>query len=127
MHSWLNAAAAAAYGASWLARGRGDHARGRDLALLGAVVVSAGGYLGGHLAYSEGVGVNRNADSSPTPKAWTDACAADEVPEGGLLRVDVGGKALVLSRRSGVAARPGGHLQPLRGAPGRGRGRHRGR
>ncbi len=102
VHAAANTVTAALYAASWLARRRGDQARGRDLALVGVAGLAVGGYLGGHLAYSEGVGVNRNADSAPSPKAWTDAGAAGDVSEGSLHRVDVDGKALVLARRKGV-------------------------
>jgi nitrite reductase/ring-hydroxylating ferredoxin subunit/uncharacterized membrane protein len=102
VHAAANVVTTAVYAASYLARRRGDQARGRDLALLGTVGLAVGGYLGGHLAYSEAVGVNRNADSGPTPKDWTDACAADEVQEGALHRVEVDGKALVLTRRAGA-------------------------
>ncbi len=102
VHAAANTATAALYAASWLARRRGDQARGRNLALAGVAGLAVGGYLGGHLAYSEGVGVNRNADSSPSPRAWTDAVAAAEVREGALHRVEVDGKALVLARRSGT-------------------------
>lgn len=43
-------AAIGAYGASWVARRRGRHRAGTRLALVGAALSSAGGYLGGHLA-----------------------------------------------------------------------------
>ncbi len=104
VHSLANTVTAAVYAASWLARRRGDDRRGRDLALLGAVTLGVGGYLGGHLAYSEGVGVNRNADRPKEPTAWTDACAEDELGDAPL-RVDVDGQPVVLVRTpSGVSA-----------------------
>ncbi len=102
VHAAANIATTTLYAASYLARRRGDQARGRDLALLGAAGLAVGGYLGGHLAYSEGVGVNRNADSAPTPTEWTDACAAEDVRDGALQRVEVDGRALVLTRRGPV-------------------------
>ena len=101
VHGLSNGLTVAVYAASWLARRRGDHARGRDLALLGAGGLAVGGYLGGHLAYSNGVGVNRNADEQKKPRAWTDAAAAAEVPEGALVRVEVAGNAVLLTRRAG--------------------------
>jgi nitrite reductase/ring-hydroxylating ferredoxin subunit/uncharacterized membrane protein len=99
VHAAANAVTAAVYGASWWARVRGDHARGRTLALVGALGLSVGGYLGGHLAYSEGVGVNRNADRSPEPADWTDAAGVSDVVAGELYGVDVEGQPVVLSRR----------------------------
>lgn len=50
VHAVSSATAALTYAASWHARRVGEHERGRNLALAGAVIVAAGGYLGGHLA-----------------------------------------------------------------------------
>lgn len=101
VHAAANTATATLYGASWLARRRGDHARGRDLALLGAGGLMVGGYLGGHLSYSQGVGVNRNADEQNKPRDWTDAAADAEVVDGRPLRVQVKGQQVVLVREGG--------------------------
>ena len=101
VHAAANSLTAAVYAASWFARRRGDHGRGRALALLGAGGLAVGGYLGGHLAYSNGVGVNRNADEQKKPRDWTDAAAAADVREGALVRVEVAGNAVLLARRSG--------------------------
>ena len=101
VHAAANAITTAFYAASWLARQRGDQARGRRLALLGLVGLGVGGYLGGHLAYSQGVGVDRNADEPPAPRDWTDAAEAANVTEGALVRVDVGGQQVLFVRRGG--------------------------
>jgi nitrite reductase/ring-hydroxylating ferredoxin subunit/uncharacterized membrane protein len=101
VHAATNTAAAVLYGASWLARRRGDQDRGRLLALTGAGGLAVGGYLGGHLAYSQAVGVNRNADQQREPRDWTDAAAAAQVVEGGLHRVEVAGIPVVLTRLRG--------------------------
>jgi uncharacterized membrane protein len=45
------------YVASWLARGKGHHGRGALLALAGSGMLAFSGWLGGHLAYTRGVGV----------------------------------------------------------------------
>lgn len=101
VHAASNNVAALLYGASWLARHRGDQRRGRNLALAGAAGLAVGGYLGGHLAYSQGVGVNRNADEQKKPRDWTDAAATAEVAEGKLRRVEVAGQSVVLARKGG--------------------------
>jgi nitrite reductase/ring-hydroxylating ferredoxin subunit/uncharacterized membrane protein len=101
VHAAANALTAAVYAASWWARVRGDHALGRRLAMAGALGLSVGGYLGGHLAYSEGVAVNRNADRSPAPTEWTDAAAVADVVPGELHRVEVEGQPVVLARQGG--------------------------
>ena len=102
VHAAANVATTAVYAASWLARRRGDDARGRALALAGLGGLTVGGYLGGHLAYTEGVGVNRNADQAPAPRDWSDAGPAADLADGALHRVDVDGQALVLVRRAGA-------------------------
>ncbi|WP_181309929.1 DUF2231 domain-containing protein [Nocardioides campestrisoli] len=56
VHALSNGIAGSAYGASYLARRRGQHATGVKLALLGFSVAGLGGYLGGHLASARKVG-----------------------------------------------------------------------
>jgi nitrite reductase/ring-hydroxylating ferredoxin subunit/uncharacterized membrane protein len=66
---------------------------GRVTALYGATVLSAGGWLGGHLAYSMGVGIDTNAFETG-PSEWT---AVDVVNDGDnpVARVEVDGVRLV--------------------------------
>ena len=101
VHATANVATTVVYGLSWLARRQGDHARGRRLALLGAGGLAVGGYLGGHLSYSQAVGVNRNAGEATKPRTWTDAGAAADLPERQPKRVDVDGQQIVLVRQDG--------------------------
>jgi nitrite reductase/ring-hydroxylating ferredoxin subunit/uncharacterized membrane protein len=101
VHALANTGTAALFAASWLARRRGDHDRGRSLALAGAGGLAVGGYLGGHLSYSQGVGVNRNAEEQKKPREWTDAAAVSEVVEGRPHRVEVSGQPIVLVRSGG--------------------------
>ena len=108
VHAAANNLTLLAYGASWLARRRGDHARGRTLALVGTAGLTVGGYLGGHLAYAQAVGVNRNADEQKTPKDWTDAAAAADVQEGRPYAADVEGQSVVLVRSGGALSAIGG-------------------
>jgi uncharacterized membrane protein len=51
VHASCNAAATVIYGWSWWARARGHPARGVVLGLVGATVATAGGLLGGQLAF----------------------------------------------------------------------------
>jgi nitrite reductase/ring-hydroxylating ferredoxin subunit/uncharacterized membrane protein len=101
VHATANTVTAGLFAASWFARRRGDHARGRTLSVAGATGLAVGGYLGGHLSYSQGVGVNRNADEQKKPREWTDAAAVDDVAEGQLHRVEVAGQQIVLGRTRG--------------------------
>lgn len=101
VHAGANVAAVVLQAASWNARRTGDHTRGRLLSAAGMAMITAGGFLGGHLAYSQGVGVNRNADRSAQPEDWTDAIGTGEVAEGELRRVEVAGQPVLLSRQGG--------------------------
>jgi nitrite reductase/ring-hydroxylating ferredoxin subunit/uncharacterized membrane protein len=90
------------YGASWLARGRGKqgHRRGVVLALAGSGALAATGYLGGHLSYAYGVGVDTTAFQGG-PEEWTPVAPASEVVEGKLKQVRVNDVAVLLTRRGG--------------------------
>ena len=99
VHSAANNLTLVLYTASWLARRKGNQARGARLALAGAATMSVGGYLGGHLAYAEGVGVNRNADLPKEPTDWTDVdLDPTTVLEGDMKRVEVAGQQVLLAR-----------------------------
>ena len=58
VHAVSNFTAASLFAASWLARRRGDHGRGKALALAAGGILGGAGYLGGHLTLAEGVGVD---------------------------------------------------------------------
>jgi nitrite reductase/ring-hydroxylating ferredoxin subunit len=71
------------------------------LALAGAGLTGAAGWLGGHLAYALGVGVDTTAFQA-LPGEWTDTCAEADVPGTGGLRVDVAGVPVLLARAGGT-------------------------
>ncbi|MBV9660818.1 MAG: Rieske (2Fe-2S) protein [Acidimicrobiales bacterium] len=71
VHMAANVAATGLMSAGWLARRVGRRRAGSMLGAAGLVVAAGGGWLGGHLAYGLGVGVDTNAfDGGPTE--WTD-------------------------------------------------------
>jgi nitrite reductase/ring-hydroxylating ferredoxin subunit/uncharacterized membrane protein len=80
VHASTNALALTLYGSSLAARRRGDRAKGKVLALAGAGVLAAGGYLGGHMSFTKGVGPNQTA-YDPGPDDWTKAIEADELEQ----------------------------------------------
>lgn len=61
VHAVANAVALACFGSSYIARKRGSRGAGKFLGLLGGAAMSAGGFLGGHLTFTQGANVNRNA------------------------------------------------------------------
>jgi uncharacterized membrane protein len=71
VHAGFNAAATAAYAMSWWSR-RGDRrATGILLGMVGATLATAGGYLGGHLAF-ESTQQPPTADSGQPKDIWPD-------------------------------------------------------
>jgi nitrite reductase/ring-hydroxylating ferredoxin subunit/uncharacterized membrane protein len=95
VHAAANVTALGFFTASYLARRRGDGGRGLALTGLGALV--AGGHLGGHLAYVEGVGVNQTAFEE-APEDWTPTVTEEELSEGRLLCARAGDVNLLIVR-----------------------------
>lgn len=102
LHAVSNVAATALYAASWWVRGRDRQVAGRNLAFAGAAVLTAAGYLGGHLSYNQGIGVDHSGRRPDGPTDWTDVAGADELAEGGLRRVEVAGSPVLLARVDGA-------------------------
>lgn len=98
-HWALNYTAISFYAGSWLARRRGRHGTGTALAVVGMSVLGAGGWLGGHLAYALGVGVDTTAFQQ-LPDEWHHVASSDDVPMDRPVKVFVNGVALVLVRQS---------------------------
>lgn len=71
VHAIANVAATALYGLSFVARRRGRRASGVALGLAGAAAATVGGYLGGHLTFRRGAGVN-HAAAAATSQDWTE-------------------------------------------------------
>lgn len=103
VHAAANNLGLALYVASLIARRRGWRARGTLLGLLGATAMTAGGYLGGHLAYRLGAGVNRNAFEAP-PDDWTPVAELTALPPAEPVAV-AGGSIEVLLVRDGERVR----------------------
>jgi nitrite reductase/ring-hydroxylating ferredoxin subunit/uncharacterized membrane protein len=93
-------AAATLFGASLAARAGGARGRGKLLALVGLGAVTAGGYLGGHLTYAEGVGVDTTTFED-LPEDWTQALADAALGEGEMKEVEVAGNEILIARRGG--------------------------
>jgi nitrite reductase/ring-hydroxylating ferredoxin subunit/uncharacterized membrane protein len=98
VHALLNDAALTSYWLSWRARRRGNHTKGVALSLVGVGFLGAGGWLGGHLAYAQGVGVDTTAFQQ-VPQDWTDAGAESDVPAAGICQLTAYGIPLLITRR----------------------------
>jgi nitrite reductase/ring-hydroxylating ferredoxin subunit/uncharacterized membrane protein len=88
VHAMSNTTALTLYGASLMARRRGCRTRGKVLAAAGAAVLTVGGYLGGHMSYTRGVGPNRTA-FDPGPSDWSTAIDSSDLAAGVPRRVVV--------------------------------------
>src|SRR3954452_20528694 len=100
VHAALNATAAGLFSASLGARAGGARGKGKLLALAGLGAIGAGGYLGGHLTYAEGVGVDTTTFED-YPEDWTQALADAALGEGEMKSVEVGGAEILIARRGG--------------------------
>ncbi len=97
VHASANLAGIGAYLASYLRRRRGSS--GALTGLVGAGLLGFGGWLGGHLVYAQGVGVDTTAFETG-PQQWTDVAAVAGI-DPGLHRIEVDGLPLLLSRVAG--------------------------
>lgn len=102
-HGGINTVALMFYLASWRARGRGRTRKGAVLAICGLSLTSASGWLGGHLAYALGVGVDTTSFQH-FPSEWVDVGDAADIVEGRAVRTDAGGTPLLLTRVRGQLA-----------------------
>jgi nitrite reductase/ring-hydroxylating ferredoxin subunit/uncharacterized membrane protein len=97
-HAAANAVASSLFAASYAARRRGGD--GRLLALAGGAALTASGYLGGHLSFAEGVGVDHTVFEDG-PDDWTDVLGDSELSEGQMRCVEADGTAVMVARSGG--------------------------
>lgn len=108
VHEASTAVATVLYAASWLARNRGNHGSGKLLGFAGLAVAGIGGFLGGHLSYRQGAGVNRNEDlSEEVPSGWHSLGPVEGFPDGRPRPAQLGGVPLMVLRREGTDGEDG--------------------
>jgi nitrite reductase/ring-hydroxylating ferredoxin subunit/uncharacterized membrane protein len=100
VHGLANVVGVSLQSASWVARRRGNRTLGTGLSLAALSITGAAGWLGGHLAYAMGVGVDTTAFQK-YPSDWLDVLAEDDVPTTGSTVADAGGVPLLLARLDG--------------------------
>jgi nitrite reductase/ring-hydroxylating ferredoxin subunit/uncharacterized membrane protein len=105
-HLALNVAGLGVIAGSWFARrgnpgtGRFD-SRGPWLTLTGFGILGVSAWLGGHLSYALGVGVDTTAFQSP-PTQWSDAVAEADLLEGTPVVASVDGVPVLVVRSEGA-------------------------
>ena len=100
IHGLINIVASAAYVVSFLLRLGGSDDIGIWFSLGGVLVLTVGGYIGGHIVFKYGYTVNRNAFAKgQRAKEWTPVIAAADVAENTPTKVMLGSTALVVVRR----------------------------
>ncbi|WP_173745286.1 Rieske 2Fe-2S domain-containing protein [Actinoplanes sp. TFC3] len=83
VHAASNAVATTLYVGSLAARFSGRRGLGKMLAYAGLSVAGAGAYLGGHLSYKQGAGVNQAAaELLRLPENWAEVGEIASLPEG---------------------------------------------
>jgi nitrite reductase/ring-hydroxylating ferredoxin subunit/uncharacterized membrane protein len=98
VHAVANWGAIAGYTASWLLRRAGRHRSGAAVSTASIGLLGLGGWLGAHLVYAMGVGVDTTAFQK-LPSRWTDAgLEFDELTSGSAVAVEVGGVSVLISR-----------------------------
>jgi nitrite reductase/ring-hydroxylating ferredoxin subunit/uncharacterized membrane protein len=90
VHALSNLTGAALQSWSWLARRRGRRLTGMALSTAGLGITLGAAYLGGHLSFVRGVGVNHTAFDA-TVTDWTDVVALSELSPDKPVRVSAGG------------------------------------
>src|SRR3954453_15440759 len=100
VHGATNVVATGLFAPSWLARKAGRRSFGRLSALAGYGTVSVGGFLGGHLSFRRGVGVDHTAFLE-VPEDWTAVVDEANVKELEPLLVKSGAVEIVLVRERG--------------------------
>ncbi len=107
VHAGVNAVAIGLFGVSWWQR-RHHGAHGRGASLTAMAVVSVGGWLGGHLAYNRGVGVNTTA-FLPVVRSWTPVAPRAQVRAGQVVHATMGGVAIAVAELPAQGA----HTSPM--------------
>lgn len=114
VHAVSNGIALTAHTLSWFARRRGRRGTGVLLSLLGSAAATVGGYLGGHLAYRQAVGVDHTAAES-RPGGWTRLMRLADLAEGRLSHATAGEAHLVVYRQGEEVAALAAHCAHLAG------------
>jgi nitrite reductase/ring-hydroxylating ferredoxin subunit/uncharacterized membrane protein len=95
VHAVGNTSALVLHALSWTARRRGRRARGVALSALGYGAATFSAWLGGHLSFGKGVGVNQTAFDD-APADWTPVLDEDDLEKGKLIGARANGVGVLL-------------------------------
>ena len=97
VHAGVNAVALSLQLASLAARRSDQRPRAVGLSIAANSVLGVGGWLGGHMSYKQGVGVDQTT-FDPGPEEWTSAGPSSAVVDGTPVSVDVEGTPVLVVR-----------------------------
>ena len=100
IHALGNVAALALFAASYFIRRADEHTTGVVLSAVGFGVLTVSGFLGGHLSFRRGVGVDQTIFERPILE-WTAVLDADDLAPDRPRRVRVEGTDVMLYRANG--------------------------
>jgi nitrite reductase/ring-hydroxylating ferredoxin subunit/uncharacterized membrane protein len=100
VHALGNSTALVLNTLSWAVRGKSRRNTGVALSLLAYGAASASAWLGGHLVFGKGVGVDQTVFQQ-SPSEWTGVAEPGELTEGALVRREVDGVGILLVRSEG--------------------------
>jgi nitrite reductase/ring-hydroxylating ferredoxin subunit len=98
IHALGNSSALVLQGLSLRARRRRNRARGQAYSALAFGIAGFSAWLGGHLSFSKGVGVNQTAFDE-APGEWTPVLHEAQLTDGRLIGTQIGATPLLLLRR----------------------------
>jgi nitrite reductase/ring-hydroxylating ferredoxin subunit/uncharacterized membrane protein len=102
-HGYINIVATVVFTISLVQRLGGAHDAAFWALLIGYLIVSVGGFIGGHVVFKYGYMVNRNAFAKGTrAKEFTPVIAAADLPEETPTKATFGSAAVMLVRRDDV-------------------------
>ena len=98
VHAIGNTTALLLHALSWASRKRGDRSRGLALSALGYAAATVSAWLGGHLSFAKGVGVNQTAFAE-APGEWTAVIKESQLKEAQLTGAQANGLGVLVVRR----------------------------
>jgi nitrite reductase/ring-hydroxylating ferredoxin subunit/uncharacterized membrane protein len=101
IHALANVGSSTLYLAALLSRASGNRTGARLFSAAGLGMLGAGGYIGGHLVFARGIGVDHTLFDEP-PADWTRVAREGDVPADTPLLVHAGAYGVLLYSHAGT-------------------------